>query len=179
MIDNHRVNRAPLGIAASLILVLTSCNSGSVSLKAKTTASAPVETSPSTAPVAKPSAGALLTIKGAPGPVRWTATQNVVADGSAVLTMSGFPNIDESPYFSPSELVGSPGQTVRLQITNQGLIEFTHNFSLNSQSIDLDIPWHRSINETVVFPTSGAVFFFCKYHNSVGQVGVLRASPSP
>jgi plastocyanin len=90
--------------------------------------------------------------------------------------MSGFPNIDESPFFSPSQLVGSPGQKISLQIINQSLTEFTHNFSLTSQNIDQDIPWHQSINETVVFPSSGAVFFYCKYHNSIGQVGVLRTS---
>jgi hypothetical protein len=46
----------------------------------------------------------------APGRLRWTGTDNVSGVGSVVLTMSALPNIGESPYFSPSELIGSPGQ---------------------------------------------------------------------
>ena len=36
-----------------------------------------------------------------------------------------------------------------------------------------DITWKKNYVITVTFPTSGALFFYCKYHVAIGQVGEL------
>jgi plastocyanin len=89
--------------------------------------------------------------------------------------MSGFPNIPESPFFKPSILVGSPGERIRLTIANRSLVPFTHNFTWTSEKVNHDIPWKRSYVVTVTFPESGVLFFYCKYHVGLGQVGELQA----
>lgn len=105
--------------------------------------------------------------------IRYTGVQDVRGKRSARLVMSGFESIAESPYFSPSTLIGSPGEHVRVTIVNQSLVPFTHNFTLEKQRIDHDIPWKKSYVVTVTFPKSGTLFFYCKYHVTFGQVGEL------
>jgi len=106
--------------------------------------------------------------------MRYAGTRDVQGERSLRLVMSGFPNIAESPYFSPSILVGSPGERIRLTIVNRSLVPFTHNFTLTKEKIDHDIPWKTSYVVSVTFPESGALFFYCKYHVALGQVGELR-----
>lgn len=123
--------------------------------------------------VASPSPGQLITPNGSPYEIRYTGVQDVRSKRSARLVMSGFKSIEESPYFSPSTLIGSPGERLRLTIVNQSLVPFTHNFTLEEQQINHDIAWKKNYVITVTFPTSGSLFFYCKYHVAIGQVGEL------
>jgi plastocyanin len=77
-------------------------------------------------------------------------------------------------YFDPTTLTGTAGQTVKIEIENEGSTE--HNFSIDDQNIDQDIEDGKTATVTVKFPASGVVEFYCKYHKTSGMVGQLKAS---
>ena len=77
-------------------------------------------------------------------------------------------------YFEPTIIEGKPGQTVKLELKNEG--KNLHNFSIDSQGIDQDVNTDSSATVTVTIPQSGFVEFFCKYHRAQGMVGELKAT---
>ena len=74
-------------------------------------------------------------------------------------------------YFEPTVLKGSPGQSLKVELSNESTTE--HNFSIDAQSIDQDVEGGENATVTVTFPTSGSVVFYCKYHRGSGMVGEL------
>ncbi len=74
-------------------------------------------------------------------------------------------------YFDPTTLDGTAGQTLKLEIKNEGGSE--HNFTLEDQNIDQDVEPGEDATVTVTFPDSGILEFWCKYHRSSGMVGQL------
>ena len=82
--------------------------------------------------------------------------------------------------FNPTFLRGSPGQNLTLRIANKG--EEEHNFSLSAQQVDKDIAPSSTVDVAVMFPSSGVLRFFCKYHVGLGMNGQLLAddaTPQP
>ena len=82
--------------------------------------------------------------------------------------------------FNPTFLRGSPGQNLTLSIANKGKEE--HNFSLPAQQVDKDIALAATAEVAVMFPSSGVLRFFCKYHVALGMNGQLLAgdaTPQP
>jgi plastocyanin len=79
-------------------------------------------------------------------------------------------------YFDPTVLKGSSGQTVTLELKNEGKVE--HNFSLSEQNIDQDVEEDKSATVKVKLPASGTVRFFCKYHKAQNMAGSLSVSGS-
>ena len=75
-------------------------------------------------------------------------------------------------YFKPTFLQGEPGQRLQLAIENES--GTLHNISLPEQHLDMDIPPKGKVTVEVVFPASGAVRFFCKFHEALGMHGALR-----
>jgi YVTN family beta-propeller protein len=75
-------------------------------------------------------------------------------------------------YFKPTFLQGTPGQRLTLAIENES--GTLHNISLPDQHLDVDIPPKGKVTVAVVFPASGAVRFFCKFHEALGMHGALR-----
>jgi YVTN family beta-propeller protein len=75
-------------------------------------------------------------------------------------------------YFKPTFLQGTPGQRLKLEIENES--GTLHNISLPEQHLDVDIPPKGKVLVDVVFPASGAVRFFCKFHEALGMHGALR-----
>jgi YVTN family beta-propeller protein len=75
-------------------------------------------------------------------------------------------------YFKPTFLQGTPGQRLTLEIENES--GTLHNISLPEQHLDVDIPPKGKVTVEVVFPASGAVRFFCKFHEALGMHGALR-----
>src|SRR5262245_17304287 len=75
-------------------------------------------------------------------------------------------------YFKPTFLQGEPGQRLTLEIENES--GTLHNISLPEQHLDTDIPPKGKVMVEVVFPASGAVRFFCKFHEALGMHGALR-----
>jgi YVTN family beta-propeller protein len=75
-------------------------------------------------------------------------------------------------YFKPTFLQGAPGQRLQLEIENES--GTLHNISLPEQQLDVDIPPKGKVTVEVVFPASGTVRFFCKFHEALGMHGALR-----
>jgi len=80
-------------------------------------------------------------------------------------------------YFKPTFLQGEPGQRLTLEIENES--GTLHNISLPEQHLDMDIPPKGKVMVEVVFPASGAVRFFCKFHEALGMHGALRVGDAP
>jgi YVTN family beta-propeller protein len=74
-------------------------------------------------------------------------------------------------YFEPTFLRGDPGQTIKLDVENEG--NSNHNFSIASLGINTNIPPHSSAEIQVTFPQSGATRFFCSFHTATGMNGGL------
>jgi YVTN family beta-propeller protein len=80
-------------------------------------------------------------------------------------------------YFKPTFLQGAPGQRLQLEIENES--GTLHNISLPEQRLDMDIPPRGKVTVEVVFPVSGALRFFCKFHEALGMHGALRIGDAP
>jgi plastocyanin len=76
-------------------------------------------------------------------------------------------------YFDPTVITGTPGQSLTIELSNEGTV--VHNFTLTDQSQDQDVPAGGTGTVTVTIPQSGFVEFFCKYHKALGMVGELSA----
>jgi plastocyanin len=77
-------------------------------------------------------------------------------------------------YFEPTTLTGTAGETLKLELKNEGTTE--HNFSIDDQNLDQDIEAGEDAEVSVTFPDSGVLEFYCKYHKSSGMVGQLSTS---
>jgi plastocyanin len=77
--------------------------------------------------------------------------------------------------FSPTTLVGTPGQHLRIAIEN--VSTSTHNFSLDAQGVRQDITPGGRATVTVDFPPSGSLQFYCTFHAAQGMRGQLQAGP--
>ena len=80
-------------------------------------------------------------------------------------------------YFKPTFLQGTPGQRLKLEVENES--GTLHNISLPEQHLDMDIPPKGKVTVEVVFPASGTVRFFCKFHEALGMHGALRVGDGP
>lgn len=74
-------------------------------------------------------------------------------------------------YFSPTVLIGSPGQKLILDIFNgdkQG-----HPFLISSQNVEVpEVAPGKTETVTVTFPASGAVTFSCPHEAHAGELRV-------
>ena len=78
-------------------------------------------------------------------------------------------------YFDPKLIVGEPGTLYRFDLLNEGAS--VHNFSIGS-TVSVDVPAGTTSKVEVVFPESGDVEFFCKFHKvESDMIGTLRVAP--
>ncbi|MEX0789930.1 MAG: cupredoxin domain-containing protein [Actinomycetota bacterium] len=77
-------------------------------------------------------------------------------------------------YFEPTILTGEAGQQITLELFNEG--GNIHNFSLTDQDLDEVLQEGGRGEVEVTFPESGAVTFFCKYHQELGMRGELKVA---
>jgi plastocyanin len=78
-------------------------------------------------------------------------------------------------YFGPTILTGKPGQTVKLELHNEGRNQ--HNLTLAAQGIDQTLDPDKTGDVTVTFPPSGSAPFFCKFHGASNNMrGELRTA---
>ena len=136
-----------LGVALLLAVACTSSSSSSTS----TTTSAP--------------------------PTSQTTTESPSGSGGGSANVAGkttLPMTAQNFSFSPSELDGTAGQTLKITVKNTGTVP--HNFSIDAQNINETINAGQSKVITVTFPTSGSVQFYCLFHkvsnNMVGELTV-------
>lgn len=77
-------------------------------------------------------------------------------------------------YFAPTVLQGSAGQTVTIELKNEGGVR--HNLTIESLGIDQDVEPGESAEVEVTLPQTGTLGFFCKYHQRSGMVGEFTVS---
>jgi plastocyanin len=79
--------------------------------------------------------------------------------------------MDDEFYFEPTVLKGTAGQTLTIELENEGSLP--HNFTLEAQSLDQDVQPGQKGSVMVTFPQSGIVEFFCRFHRGSGMIGEL------
>jgi plastocyanin len=79
----------------------------------------------------------------------------------------------ENFAFAPTFLQGTPGQKVKLQLTNDSA--GPHNFSVEAQKVNQDVASKAKASVEVTIPQTGGLLFFCKLHKSSGMNGQLLA----
>jgi plastocyanin len=79
---------------------------------------------------------------------------------------------DDGFYFKPTVLTGTANRSITLEVRNEGTAQ--HNFSIDSQRLDVTIAPGASEEVEVTFPASGTVEFYCSFHRSLGMVGELK-----
>jgi plastocyanin len=82
---------------------------------------------------------------------------------------------DSSGYFfKPTILQGSGGQSITLEIKNDGSV--LHNFSITSMNVNINIQPGASQEVKVTFPQTGTVEYFCSIHHALGMAGELSVA---
>lgn len=74
-------------------------------------------------------------------------------------------------YFEPTVLSGEAGQTLTVEVVNEG--DATHTFTLEDQGVDVELDPGQSGEAEVTFPDSGALVFICRFHSGQGMRGAL------
>jgi plastocyanin len=77
-------------------------------------------------------------------------------------------------YFEPTVLEGEAGQTLTVDLFNEG--DASHTFTIDSLGIDETLePGAEGVTAEVTFPDSGALLFYCRFHAAQGMRGGLSA----
>ena len=77
-------------------------------------------------------------------------------------------------YFEPTVLMGEPGQTLSIELENEGATP--HTFTIESADIDEELQPGDKVETDVTFPDSGALTFICRFHAGQGMQGALSVS---
>lgn len=145
-----------LALLLAMVLLMAACGGDSAEV-----GGSPTETGTPTE-TGSPTEGGTITIAGRE------------ANDHGSLSVSWQDEIDlelDDFYFEPTVLQGQAGQSLTIELRNEGTAP--HNFSLTEQNIDQDLEAGEDAKVTVTFPDSGTVAFFCKFHSGQGMVGGL------
>lgn len=74
-------------------------------------------------------------------------------------------------YFGPTYIKAAPGATVKVKLANEGAAP--HTFTIDALKVDQTVKAGENANVTVTLPASGAVAFYCKFHQSQGMQGAF------
>jgi plastocyanin len=151
-----------VGVLA-LAIVTAACG-GSSSGTGGSSSATTAASSASSEPAASPSSGGGQITIGS-DTANDHGTKDVSGQASFAVEMNDF-------FFNPTVITGTPGQSLKLELKNDG--SALHNFTLSDQSIDQDVQAGEDTSVMVTIPQSGFVEFFCKYHRSLGMVGELK-----
>jgi plastocyanin len=77
-------------------------------------------------------------------------------------------------YFEPTVLMGEPGQTLSIELENEG--SAPHTFTIETADIDEEVQPGDKVETDVTFPDSGALTFICRFHAGGGMQGALSVS---
>jgi plastocyanin len=77
-------------------------------------------------------------------------------------------------YFEPTVLMGEPGQTLSIELENEGTAP--HTFTIESADIDEELQPGDKVETDVTFPDSEALTFICRFHAGQGMQGALSVS---
>jgi len=159
-----------LAIAAALIA--TACSKSNSGASGTTTTPAAVTTTPATATTSSsssPSASG-----GGTFPIgNDTANDHGTKDVTGVSTVNVEQHNDTTSgfFFSPTVLSGSAGQSLTVHLENKGTLP--HTFTIDAQSISVQLQPGGAQDVQVTLPSSGTVEFYCQFHHSSGMAGEL------
>jgi plastocyanin len=74
-------------------------------------------------------------------------------------------------YFGPTVLEGDAGQTLTVQLHNEG--DATHTFTIDGVVDEELAPGTEDVSADVTFPDDGALVFYCRFHRGSGMLGAL------
>lgn len=74
-------------------------------------------------------------------------------------------------YFRPTVLSGEAGQTISLELLNNG--SNVHTFTVDAVNVDVEVQPGQNAFTKVTFPESGAFLFYCRFHAGGGMRGGL------
>ncbi len=78
--------------------------------------------------------------------------------GTATISISNF-------AFQPNALTGSPGETLKITVTNDD--STMHSFTADDGSVTQDIASGQTATVTVTLPSSGTFGWHCRFHSSM------------
>jgi plastocyanin len=74
-------------------------------------------------------------------------------------------------FFRPTVLSGEAGQTISLELLNNG--GNVHTFTVDAANVDVEVQPGQNAFTKVTFPESGALLFYCRFHAGGGMRGGL------
>ncbi|MGH2682792.1 MAG: cupredoxin domain-containing protein [Actinomycetota bacterium] len=74
-------------------------------------------------------------------------------------------------YFEPTVLEGEAGQSVTLEVFNEGQAQ--HTFTVDALEIDETLAPDARMSIEVTMPASGALLVYCRFHETRGMLGAL------
>ena len=77
-------------------------------------------------------------------------------------------------YFSPTVVDATAGQTILVELKNEGDVD--HNFTIDSLGISQDVGPGETVDVEVTLPQSGNVTFYCAFHEGSGMLGEFTIS---
>ncbi len=167
---------APRLAALGVVLTagLTACGSGAGAQSTQSTLSAqqpsrtPAQSTPATVePTGEQQAAGALPHALEGKKVDDHGTEDVTGLDTVDVTMHDF-------YFEPTVLLGTPGQTLTVELENEG--SAVHTFSVPSQDVDAVVSPGDRAEVTVTFPDSGSIVVACRFHAAQGMRGALAVS---
>lgn len=180
------MNKPTLLMSAVAVMVLSACGGGDGSVATNESPSAPAEDvspfeapKPDTVALSKAKKGDLIALPFYPDVGKYGGTADVRGMKSFRMEM---PLINNSRMFSPSVLIGSPGQKITLTGFDapDANVGVPHNFKISdtetfSSDHELAADWSekKGAEFTITFPEEGKLAFYCSYHLRINMAGML------
>lgn len=153
-----RISIVPFALAVTLAVTLAACGGGGDDAGSPSAGDTP-STAPSTAPA------------GAPVAIAGTVTDKGTGDatgGTLALDLG-------DSFFTPTYVKGTPGGTVTVSLTNSGAMP--HTFTVDKPKVDVQVDAGKTGTAKVTLPASGALLFYCKFHQTTGMQGAFFDQP--
>jgi plastocyanin len=74
-------------------------------------------------------------------------------------------------YFDPTFIKVAPGQTIKVELKNEGSV--AHTFTAPSLSIDEELQPGAKTTVNVTAPMTGDAAFYCRFHQDSGMQGAM------
>jgi plastocyanin len=92
--------------------------------------------------------------------------------GQATASGSSLAIQQQNFFFTPTVISGTAGKTLTINLSNGGTT--AHNFTIDSESINVTLQPGQSKAVKVSFPASGFTEFYCSFHRTLGMAGELK-----
>ncbi|HEV2891508.1 MAG TPA: cupredoxin domain-containing protein [Frankiaceae bacterium] len=78
-------------------------------------------------------------------------------------------------YFGPTFVRAAPGATLTLKLENEGAA--AHTLTIDGLGVDVTVQPDAKGEASVTLPASGAVRFYCRFHQGQGMQGAFYFNP--